>query len=111
MKYKFILNIDSSGIKLQGKDFLRELVRIRDKHTCQVCGLKWIGGKRKWEKNNRRLDVHHLISEKEGKEGEIYRNNKDFENMITLCHKCHMNLHVVKEKVRIGKEKSYPQLT
>src|SRR3989344_3286690 len=44
---------------LEGRDRLRELVRIRDNHTCQKCGKKWIEG-------TRRLDIHHLDEEFEG---------------------------------------------
>lgn len=70
---------------LSGLDFTREKVRIRDNHTCQICGKVWIVGKR-------RFDVHHkdLDSEKTHKY-DIYENEK--ENLITLCHKCHLNVH------------------
>ena len=37
---------------LSGRDRTREKVRIRDNYTCQGCG-------KKWQKGQRRLDVHH----------------------------------------------------
>lgn len=73
---------------LQGGDKLREQVRIRDNHICQLCGKKWI-------KNNRRFDVHHLEKEMENTKNYNYdKYNQD--KMITLCHKCHINLVFVK---------------
>lgn len=68
-----------------GIEKLRELVRIRDNHTCQICG-------KVWKRGQRRFDVHHMDREKEGKNGFIYENNKYFDRMITLCHRCHLNL-------------------
>ena len=77
---------------LGGKDRLVELVRIRDNHTCQKCG-------KVWKEGTRRLDVHHTDEEIEGKLGLKYCNCKDMTKMITLCHKCHLNLPVVKKKM------------
>src|ERR1700682_1437819 len=45
-----------NGIKGGGQDYVREWVRIRDRHTCQVC-------RKEWQKGKRRLDVHHLDEE------------------------------------------------
>ena len=74
----------------------REFVRIRDNHTCQECGLKWIDGQK-------RLDVHHIEEEMYGKSNDrmihIYdRHNKD--KLITLCHRCHIRLHARIRKSR-----------
>src|SRR3990167_2052915 len=92
---------------LQGRDYLRELIRIRNKHICQIC-------KKKWKKGNRRFDVHHLNKKFEGwdspkknpngnKTG-IYKNDKDnFNKMITLCHKCHLNLPHVRKSMSESK--------
>jgi len=61
---------------------LRELVLIRDNRTCQICGV---------EKD--RLDVHHLIPRsKNGRD--------DFNNLVTLCHSCHMRVEPKKSKKR-----------
>lgn len=83
---------------LGGRGFIRELVRIRDKHTCQKCGKKWQEGKR-------RFDVHHIDSCNEGKshrKGVVNFDKKNFNRMITLCHKCHLNLDIVREKMSKG---------
>lgn len=80
--------------QFEGRDFLREKVRIRDKHTCKRCGKGWVKG-------TRRLDVHHTKVEQEG-DGS-YKNH-DFRYLITYCHKCHMNLHSVKKKMRNAKK-------
>lgn len=79
---------------LEGRDVVRELVRIRDKRTCQKCGLKWKLGMR-------RLDVHHIHDE----DGSLTHSYDKMEyaltpgNMITLCHKCHLNLPSEREKM------------
>lgn len=73
------------------RDRYRELIRIRDKHTCQLCDWKWKEG-------NRKLDIHHLDEEITGK----LDTKKDIpvsydyeypERCITLCHRCHLRLH------------------
>lgn len=78
---------------LTGCDFVREKVRIRDKHTCQNCG-------KRWKKGQRRLDVHHL----NGLCGKLSRTYDKVDSMnclITLCHKCHMNLDEVRHKISV----------
>lgn len=76
----------------RGRDFLREIIRKRDKYSCQICG-------KLWAEEERRLDVHHIDEEKEGINGRLYKNNKDFSKMITLCHKCHLNLDHLRRKM------------
>jgi 5-methylcytosine-specific restriction endonuclease McrA len=80
-----------------GRDFIRELVRLRDNHACQKCGKKWVDGER-------RLDVHHLDIEVENlgssSRGSVKRDKENFNKMITLCHKCHLNLPSVKDKMK-----------
>ena len=90
---------DSTGITLEGKDRLKEMVRRRDNHTCQIC-LK------KWRKGQRRFDVQQLDEELEGKAGLIYKNWKNLDRQITLCHKCHLNLDSVKKKMSEARIKS-----
>ena len=75
---------------LQGRERTRELTRVRDNHTCQSCGLKW-------DENMRKFDVHHLNGNC-GKYSKGYDRIKDISSLITLCHKCHMNLEEVKRK-------------
>lgn len=69
--------------KVTGRDRTRQLVRMRDKHTCQDCG-------RKKFPDEKRLDVHH-INGLCGKLSLAYDKTKDLSGMITLCHKCHYN--------------------
>jgi hypothetical protein len=66
-----------------GMDYTREKVRFRDKHTCQICG-------KQWNKGIRRFDVHHLDCDKT--KTRHYDKVSEMDNMITLCHKCHLNL-------------------
>lgn len=67
----------------KGRDRTRELVRIRDKHTCQNCKKVWVLGMR-------RFDVHHLNGLC-GKKSLAYDSVNELGSMITLCHKCHFN--------------------
>ena len=68
-----------------GRDYVRELVRIRDGRTCQRCGKGWCRSKR-------RLDVHHLNGLC-GKKSRAYDRLADMPGLITLCHKCHLKHH------------------
>lgn len=70
--------------QLQGKDRPREKVRIRDNHTCQECGKKWVIGAR-------RFDVHH-INDTNGSKSLKYDHEDEFPFMITLCHRCHFQI-------------------
>ena len=64
-----------------GTSRTREMVRVRDNHTCQMCGKKWVVGKR-------RFDVHHLNGLC-GKKSKKYDKISEINGLITLCHKCH----------------------
>lgn len=80
--------IDSDDIvggvtfRLDKYNFVREMVRIRDNHTCQQCGSVWTPG-------TKRFHVHHL----DGKCGMILDGSKDkiedMPKLTTLCFKCH----------------------
>jgi len=70
---------------LEGKDFLKEKARIRDHYTCQKCGKVWVPG-------TRRFDVHHKNFIPSQTVAMKYSKNKDLDRLITLCHRCHMNL-------------------
>ncbi|SHF23457.1 HNH endonuclease [Seinonella peptonophila] len=55
---------------------LSEKVKIRDGHKCQVCN------------SPKELEAHHLFAQN------IYPQLiRDLDNMITLCHKCHLSFH------------------
>ena len=87
----------AGGSELEGMDYTRELVRIRDKHKCQDCGKVWEHGKR-------RFDIHHL--EGCGEKSKKYDKVSEMDNMITMCHKCHLNQPEVRAKM---KHKSSPR--
>lgn len=90
-----------TGIHQGSRDQLRELIRIRDNHTCQLCN-------KKWKKGKRRFDVHHNGDDIDGKTPDMTVDNLDRKNidrMITLCHKCHLNLYMTTKKMREGKKK------
>ena len=79
--------------QMHGRDSLREKVRIRDNFTCQDCG-------KIWKRGTRRLDVHH--EDRELESNRTYQASKDINGLITLCHKCHLSLPHIKEKMRAG---------
>ena len=74
-----------------GREFIREKVRMRDKHTCQECGKKWVKGQR-------RFDTHHLNGLC-GKKSMTYDRLENINCLITLCHKCHLGLDEVRHKM------------
>ena len=83
-----------TGMTSCARDRIRELVRIRDKHTCQICG-------KKWNPELRKLDVHHIDCKKEKtRQCDDWETEK--QNMITLCHKCHLNLPEHKKAIQDG---------
>lgn len=98
---KLELTKEPMGHMSGGLGKFRERIRIRDNRTCQICFKVWVEGER-------RLDVHHMDDEFEGRSGErgvIALDRKNFRRMITLCHKCHLNLHTVREKMTKRKRK------
>ena len=97
------IRADLHGIdnkKFQGRDLVREAIRKRDNYTCQICGKKWKRGKR-------RLDIHHLDGLC-GKKSQAYDKAGDITGLITLCHKCHLNLDENRKKMSIANRKNYP---
>lgn len=77
-------SIDRSSAKdSSGRDYVRELVRTRDSHTCQGCHKIWKNG-------NRRFDIHHLNGLCGTKSTGCDR-VVDIPTLITLCHRCHYN--------------------
>lgn len=93
-----INHYNSEGIRKTGREFLKEVVRKRDNWTCQICG-------KKWEEGERSLDVHHLDEELEGKNGLKYESCKNIDRMITLCHRCHLGLESVRNKMKRDRKK------
>lgn len=85
--------VRKTGTELDGMDYTRECVRIRDKHTCQLCLRVWVYGER-------RFDVHHLNGVC-GRKSRSYDKTSEMDGLTTLCHKCHMNLEEVVDKMRL----------
>lgn len=94
-KYKWCNRCAKYLRNQHSRDLARAMVRLRDKHTCQLCGKKWRGG--------RQFDVHHL-NDMCGKNSRGYDRVGDIAGMITYCHKCHISLHSVKAKILGGKK-------
>lgn len=84
-------SIAATGVQ-GGRDSVRELVRLRDKHTCQVC-------QKRWRKGTRRFDVHHLDPERESTRDTKW-DREHLDRLVTLCHRCHLNLDSVRKKMR-----------
>ena len=70
--FKYGIRIGSGG-----RDYWKEIARIRDNHTCQTCGKHWKEGQKKF-------DVAHLKEKNTRK----YYSKKDLDNLVTLCHRC-----------------------
>lgn len=60
---------------------LKESIRERDNHVCQICG-------KSAKDNGRKLDVHHIDYDK---------NNLDPINLIALCRSCHIKSNYNRE--------------
>jgi 5-methylcytosine-specific restriction endonuclease McrA len=56
-------------------EFLSKEIRKRDKYICQICGVSSIEDK---------LEVHHI---------DYKPVNNDHNNLITICQKCHHQIH------------------
>ena len=61
---------------------LKESIRQRDNHQCQICG-------KSTKKNGRKLDVHHI---------DYYKDNLKPNNLISLCKNCHMKTNPKKNR-------------
>jgi 5-methylcytosine-specific restriction endonuclease McrA len=54
---------------------LREFIRERDNHICQVCGMDLVG---------KRQPVHHI---------DAVKSNNHPDNLILVCTPCHAKIH------------------
>lgn len=61
---------------------LKERIRNRDNHTCQLCSKKY---------KKRKMPVHHIDGNKK---------NNGLNNLITLCISCHHKVHSIHTKKR-----------
>ena len=75
--------IDEPSWRMQGRERVRFLVRLRDNMTCRSCS-------KVWEKGERHFDVHHLNGVC-GQKSTKYDRLDEMDGLITLCHKCHFN--------------------
>ena len=83
-KRKISLGLGGTGIPYEnakyGAEFnneLKEQIRERDNHQCQLCDVKQ-------EDYYRKLDVHHI---------DYNKKNCDEYNLITLCNKCNTEVN------------------
>lgn len=76
---------DELGYTVEFSKQLKEKIRIRDNHECQVCHKS---EEQELKEFNRVLSVHHVDYNKE---------NCQSENLISLCDKCHMKTNYNRE--------------
>ena len=68
-----------------GFENTKSMVRYRDKYTCQCC---------KGKKKDSKLEVHHIVYRSKG-------GSDESDNLITLCHTCHKELHEGKIQLKL----------
>lgn len=85
--------------KVHGLSFMREQALKRDNYNCQI--KKFFPERNCWNKKNRKLDVHHI--DETGSNRPAKEQNNNLDNLITLCHFHHMNLHQSGKNVNKGK--------
>jgi hypothetical protein len=84
--------------RLEGRERTRWLVRLRDGLKCRACDVKWKEG-------SRAFDVHHLKGLC-GKRSRKYDSVKAMDDLVTLCHKCHLTQHITRRRMRTAKTKN-----
>lgn len=67
---------------IEFNNILKESIRERDEHICQICGKSQL-------ENGKKLDVHHIDYDKY---------NLNPENLISLCMSCHMKTNPKKNR-------------
>jgi 5-methylcytosine-specific restriction endonuclease McrA len=81
---KTIKNITHyTGMSSGTRDRIREIIRIYHNHRCSICKKYWVIGER-------RFDIHHKDCDNH-KTRQIDR-EEDLDNLILICHNCHLNL-------------------
>lgn len=76
------------NLKLKGTGKWREVVRIYYNNTCQECGKKY-----DIKLLGRKFDVHHLKYDNSKINISVLDKNENIENLILLCHKCHLSIY------------------
>ena len=71
------ISFEPYGIEFNNQ--LREQIRERDNHICQLCSLP---------QNGRKLAIHHIDYDK---------HNNDSDNLIALCNICHVRTNTNRE--------------
>ena len=76
-----------------GETFLKDRKKAleRDNYTCQDCGA------------TENLETHHIDGS--GSNVPAREMNNDLDNLITLCHKCHMKRHGTNGDISSGKHR------
>lgn len=84
------------SLELYGKDWnqrLKNIIKERDNHTCQICKIKIKTPRRIKSKPSKNwLVVHHI---------DYNKKNCRPENLITLCDKCHKKTNYNRNKWKI----------
>ena len=93
MKNKFIKKSTSSGlsflirkhtpkysVNIKGWQALREIIIERDNYECRICGK---------DAGEESLHVHHIDWD---------RTHNEDNNLVTLCQRCHKQVHVEQYK-------------
>ena len=68
-----------------GRDYSREIFRLKKGNKCEICGKIWKVGMR-------RFDLHHL--EECGKLSRAYDRLENIMKYMLACHKCHFGHHL-----------------
>ena len=72
--------VNKRGVQIGGREYVRTIVRMRDKFECRECGSK--------AKGVRALHVHHLNGMC-GKVSRKYDKMDSIDTLVTLCPRCH----------------------
>lgn len=80
----------STGKRIEGREWGRQVIRMRLGHRCVRC-------QKVWKPGMRRLDIHHLRDC--GKKSRGY-DHPDTTHVTVLCHRCHLGLHSVRQRMR-----------
>jgi hypothetical protein len=87
--------LKQEGVKeyqFKGRDYVRALVRSRDKYRCQAEGCTTVRFPKDVTGKMKSLDIHHLNGNC-GKNSHGYDRVKDMDGLITLCHLHHFQRH------------------